>query len=236
MSSGIVVGTMKRRLGLVFAGALMMGGYAPSTRAEGGSASGASSGATLSRTNSPPSHPAGFRIIVVDEAGLPLVGVELEGSSPVHPGPTASTCCTPKIFATALTARDGRAVVGPVPLTFRAITIRATYRDWPVRTWTGSGSWIVAPEEVRLVLGPARKVHGKVRVDQACPAAQLRVIVPRPWQELAVNAEGRFTVPAAAPWTHLTLVGCGRRQDAELADFKDGAVELALPPAAPTKH
>jgi hypothetical protein len=90
-----------------------------------------------------------------------------------------------------------------------------------------------------LVLGPAREVHGNVRVDRACPASQLRVIVAAPWQELAVNADGRFTVPAAAPWTHLTLVGCDRRQDVELADFKGGAIELALPtvpPAAPTKH
>jgi hypothetical protein len=217
----------------------MMGAFLLSTRAEGGPVSGSVAASALSQTSNRPSALGGFHIIVVDEAGLPLVGVELEGSSLVNPGPTASFCCTPKIFATAVTGRDGRAVVGPVPLTFRAITIRATFRDWPVAQWTGSGGRTVAPEEVRLVLGPAREVHGKVRVEQACPASQLRVVVARPWQEVAVNGEGHFTVPAAAPWTHLTLVGCGRRQDAELADFKGGAVELALPiapPSAPTKH
>jgi hypothetical protein len=176
-----------RRTAVLVAGAVVVGAALLSARAGGGSLSGGSSSGSPPAV--PPSETSGLRVLVVDEAGAPLAGVKLEGSSPVNPGPVASTCCSAKVFATAVTARDGRAIVGPVPLTFRPITIRATYRDWPVLESKGPGSWRAAPEELRLVLGPAREVRGKVRLDQACPASQLHVVVAAPWQEVAIDAE-----------------------------------------------
>src|SRR5206468_6622360 len=64
------------------------------------------------------------------------------------------------------------------------------------------------PDEVRLVLGPAREVHDNVRVDRACPASQLRVIVAAARQEAgasSVRCNGRLAGRLVVPQRPLNL-------------------------------
>jgi hypothetical protein len=105
---------------------------------------------------------------VVDANGAPLEDVEVEGLVDVNEGIVASTCCVRKRFDAETTAENGSATLTGKPFTYRASYVRASYRDWPPREVLATATPGYG-NGVRVVLGPKRRVRGRVELGADCP-------------------------------------------------------------------
>ena len=174
---------------------------------------------------------AGIIVDVVGPKGVPLGDAEVEGLVEINPGPVASTCCSKKRFATGTTAENGRTTLADAPVTFRAFHFRASFRNWPSRE-VEAGSLLGRPGAVRIVLGPAREVRGRVDLGADCPlTGGLEVSGSPPEARAKVAADGSFSFKSLAPWASVSVFACGRgaRQDLEVDDNRPTV--LVLPQA-----
>ena len=74
----------------------------------------------LATAASKPADPSGeLPVVVVDERGAPVARVEVSGSYPENPGPTASFGCRSRSLGRKVTGNDGVAVLLHPPFTFR---------------------------------------------------------------------------------------------------------------------
>ncbi|HET9954678.1 MAG TPA: carboxypeptidase-like regulatory domain-containing protein [Polyangiaceae bacterium] len=168
---------------------------------------------------------------VIDPAGKPLVNAEVEGLVDVNPGPVASTCCITKHFASAKTSAEGRATLDGAPYTFRAFHFRASFQGWPRRETTASLS-LGQPNVVRIQLGPARAVRGRVDLGPDCPLpSDLDVRASASTASARVAADGSFFFKSLPPWSTLSINACGRSATAALEIGDDRPVLLTLPGA-----
>jgi len=168
---------------------------------------------------------------VVDSKGAPLAGAEVEGLVDVNPGPTASTCCVEKRFATGQTSANGRVTLTFAPFTFRAFHFRASFRNWPPREVT-TASVLGRGGVVRIALGPARDVRGRVALGLDCPLPPgLEVSASTPEARAKVAADGSFFFKSLAPWASISVYACNRGARFDLEVGNDRPVVIALPRA-----
>lgn len=183
-----------------------------------------------SQVQGPASHEVRtITVEVVNARGEPLVGAEVEGVVEVNPGPVASTCCTQERFALEDTSDDGRATLTDALFTFRAYQLHVSYNDWPPRLVTVR-SVLGSAGVVRVVLGPAREVSGRVDWGSDCTPSKEPLVSALPSGTRAkVNPDGTFFFSSLPPWASLSIEACGRsaRHDLEVGDNRP--VVLTLP-------
>jgi len=102
-----------------------------------------------------PGTPQGdVQVLVTNEAGVPLAGVEVTLSHPANPGPSASTCCIQVIDGHAVTDREGLATPGKWSATCGGSEVTARRSGW--RTISRAD----AHGKIWFVLGPAESTLG----------------------------------------------------------------------------
>jgi hypothetical protein len=167
---------------------------------------------------------------VVGPNGEPLVGAQVEGLVAVNPGPAESTCCTQKRFALEGTSESGRATLTGVADTMREFEFRATYRDWPSRSLKTSQVTFVPV--IRIALGPAREVRGRVEWGPDCtPSNDVTLRVFPSATRAPVSPDGTFFLSDVSPWSLLYVEACGRsgQVQLELGDDQPVTIELLQP-------
>jgi hypothetical protein len=69
-------------------------------------------------------------VLVTDESGTPLSGIEVTASHLVNPGPTDSFCCSHEPLGHAVTDRAGRAVLHHLPPACSELTVTPAAPGW----------------------------------------------------------------------------------------------------------
>jgi hypothetical protein len=181
-----------------------------------------------------------LHVVVVDEAGAPLAGVSVTGSSMKNPGPMASTCCFPESLGDEKTDRNGVAVLEAPPFTFREVEVTASREGWPPRRVSltfgdrdvEKDSW----GRVVIRLGPARDLRGRVDMGPDCPPGFLEVRGMPPPVRAPVDDDGRFVLRGLSPGkVTIGFSACGRDASATAEPGAKDPIVLVLPARKPGK-